>query len=157
MIKSELQTQLQQLHDQHKKVVLVTGVFDLLHSEHKLFLQKAKKLGDFLVVGVESDVRVRHLKGEGRPVNSQAERQKNLEALPYIDAVFILPEEFSKPEHHDALLAAIRPAVLAVSSHTAHLDKKQKLVEKYGGELVIAHEHNPAVSTTLLLAKRKGK
>src|SRR3990172_12032671 len=54
-----------------KKIVLVTGVFDLLHDEHRNFLKVAKKAGDFLIVGLESDTRVRALKGVGRPVHDQ--------------------------------------------------------------------------------------
>jgi D-beta-D-heptose 7-phosphate kinase/D-beta-D-heptose 1-phosphate adenosyltransferase len=84
--------------------VLVTGVFDLLHEEHILFLKKAKALGDYLVVGIESDVRVKQMKGEGRPVNSQSIRVENLKSLNIIDEVFVLPQEFSKPSDHTTLI-----------------------------------------------------
>ncbi len=139
-----------------EQIVLVTGVFDLLHAEHVAFLKKARALGGTLVVGVESDVRVRALKGEGRPVNSQTVRVANLEALQIADRVFVLPEAFSKPEHHRALLAEIRPTILAVSSHSPHIEKKQQLMEEFGGTVVVVHEHNPAISTSILLEQRRG-
>lgn len=138
-----------------EQVVLVTGVFDLLHAEHRNFLQKAKALGGKLLVGVESDVRVRALKGEGRPINSQAVRVANITALGIADEVFVLPEAFSKPEHHRTLLEQLRPNILAVSSHSPHLDKKQQLMESLGGQVVIVHQHNPSVSTTQILQQKE--
>jgi rfaE bifunctional protein nucleotidyltransferase chain/domain len=138
----------------HKKIVLATGVFDILHQEHLLFLEKAKKTGDVLIVGLESDVRVKIMKGEGRPINSQAKRKTILEEQKIADLVFILPEEFCTPQDHDDLIRIIHPDILAVSSHTSHLDKKRAIVEKYGGELRVVHQHNPSISTTLILQQR---
>ncbi len=59
---------------QNKKVVFTNGCFDILHSGHVTYLEEAKKLGDILVVGVNSDTSVKKLKGESRPVNSQLDR-----------------------------------------------------------------------------------
>ncbi len=136
-----------------KNIVLATGVFDILHQEHTNFLKNAKAIGDYLIVGVESDVRVRQMKGEGRPVNSQVVRVKNLLHLNIADEVFVLPEQFSKPEDHKALIQKIKPRYLAVSSHSQHLDKKQAILKEFGGEVVIVHEHNPEISTTKILQK----
>lgn len=136
------------------KVVLVTGVFDILHQEHHNFLKKAKALGERLIVGIESDVRVRQLKGSGRPIHTQSVRAANVTALGLADEVFILPEAFSKPEHHRALLSQIKPDILAVSSHSPHVDKKQALMQEIGGTVVVAHQHNPKISTTILLQKQ---
>lgn len=143
----EIQIMLQQ------KKVLVTGVFDILHQEHINFLRKAKKLGDILVVGIESDVRVKKMKGVGRPINSQITRKQNLEALNIAHEVFILPEHFSKPEDHSALVQKLKPDFLAVSSHTKHLEEKRKILKECGGEVVVVHEHNPKISTSLILQK----
>lgn len=129
-----------------KKIVLATGFFDLLHQEHINFLVKAKAVGDILIVAVESDERARALKGEGRPVETQSLRLSHL--TPYADYVIALPPDFDHFEAYDSLMAAVRPHVYAVSSHTNHLKSKTFLVEKYGGQLVVVHEHNPSVSTT---------
>lgn len=115
------------------------------------FLQKAKALGGRLVVGIESDARVRKLKGEGRPVNSQVTRKEHLEKLAIADEVFILPDTFDSEEDYRNLLAKLRPAILAVSSHTPHLPEKQRLMQEIGGRVVVVHEHNPRVSSTILL------
>ena len=134
--------------------ILATGVFDVLHSEHVRFLQKAKALGDRLIVGIESDVRVRALKGEGRPINTQRLRKENLEKLAIADEVFVLPEAFNSDADFRALLQKRQPDILAVSSHTPHLDKKQQLMQEIGGRVEIVHQHNPAVSTTLILSNK---
>jgi len=141
-------------HQTGQKMVFVSGVFDILHQEHLHFLQSARAAGDVLVVAIESDVRVRQIKGEGRPVNTQDIRKARLKALGFIDIIFVLPEDFSQPAQHRLLIGEVRPAVFAVSSHTSHLDKKRAIVEEFGGKLVVVHEHNPDVSTTLLLAEQ---
>ena len=92
-----------------KNKVLVTGVFDLLHKEHIEFLKKASDLGDYLIVGIESDVRVKQMKGESRPINAQKVRKENLEKLNLANEVFILPEQFSRPEDHIKLIKKIKP------------------------------------------------
>lgn len=140
---------------QGKRVVLVTGVFDLLHQEHQNFLQKAKALADILVIAVESDARVREIKGEGRPVFSQDQRVQMIRDTGITEFIFILPEDFSHQEKYRQLIAEVSPEFYAVSSHTSYLENKKKLVEEFGGQLVIAHQHNPEVSTTQLLAQSR--
>lgn len=140
-----------------KKIVLVTGVFDVLHQEHIVFLQKAKKHGEHLIVGIESDVRVRKMKGEGRPIHPQNKRVENLIKLQIANDVFILPEQFDRPQDHEALISSIKPDILAVSSHTMHLDKKTQIVEKYGGKVMIVHQQNPLYSSTISILKESQK
>ena len=136
------------------QIVLATGVFDVLHQEHENFLKKAKALGGKFIVGIECDARVRSTKGEGRPIHSEQLRLRNLQALCIADEVFILPEQFNKPDDYRALLAKIKPDILAVSSHTPHLDRKQAMMAERGGRVEVVHQHNPAVSTSILLAQR---
>jgi cytidyltransferase-like protein len=137
-----------------KKIkVLVTGVFDLLHEEHLIFLRKAKKLGDYLIVGIESDKRVKEIKGLNRPINDQKKRVEKLENEQIADQVLILPEKFSKGEDHLQFIKKINPDILAVSSHTAHLDKKEEIMSSVSGHLEVIHDHNPEISSTILLNK----
>lgn len=142
-----------QAHTRNQTIVLVTGVFDLLHEEHKQFLKKAKAEGDVLIIGVESDVRVRQLKGEGRPKMNEAERVSVLESLEIADQIFVLPEEFSAPSDYMSLITQLKPHILAVSSSTPYIDRKQVVMDLVGGVVKIVHEHNPAVSTTQLLGR----
>lgn len=141
---------LQRLWKRKRRVVLVTGVFDLFHQEHQNFLRKAKAEGEVLVVGIESDVRVKKNKGQSRPVNDETHRLQQLQLFSEVDLAFILPEKFDAPQDHLALLKLIKPQVLAVSSHTPHLVEKQRLMKQVGGEVKVVYEQNPEVSTTRL-------
>ena len=138
-----------------KATVLVTGVFDVLHHEHLHFLRASRSLGGKLVVGIESDKRVRRIKGKDRPINKSSERRKRLEELDFIDSVIVLPEKFSQPIDHLHLLQSIKPSILAVSSHTPHLDEKRRLMAKIGGVVRVVLEQNPAISTTKLIARKE--
>lgn len=146
------------LHQSGKRIVLATGFFDLLHQEHLNFLVKAKAAGDILIVGVESDKRARAVKGEGRPVENQSIRcSKVLQCGggTIVDYVIALPDDFDHYEAYDSLISAIKPDIYAVSSHTNYLKNKNFIVEKYGGRLVVVHEHNPAVSTTRIISQKQ--
>jgi len=71
------------------KTIWTNGCFDIIHAGHIELFRYAKSQGDELFVGIDSDERVRSLKGELRPINTQADRKSVLEAIKYIDAVFV--------------------------------------------------------------------
>jgi D-beta-D-heptose 7-phosphate kinase/D-beta-D-heptose 1-phosphate adenosyltransferase len=75
-----------------KKLVLTNGCFDLLHLGHVRYLQAARALGDALAVAINGDESVRALKGDGRPLNSQADRAEVIAALECVNHVIIFPE-----------------------------------------------------------------
>ena len=75
------------------KRIIVNGTFDILHSGHLALLTYAKSLGDHLVVAIDSDRRVKELKGVSRPVNTQAERQELLSNLRSVDEVRIFDSD----------------------------------------------------------------
>lgn len=135
------------------KTILVTGVFDLLHEEHIAFLVSAKALGERLVVGIESDLRVRKLKGEGRPIQTEQVRKNAIEKLGFVDETMILPIRFETDADHLRLLQLVKPAILAVSSHTPHLAVKRRLMKQVGGKVVVVRQQNVNVSTTKILQK----
>lgn len=136
------------------KVVLATGVFDLLHEEHRLFLTKAKEAGDVLVVGVESDVRVKRLKGDSRPVWDEGKRVGEVAGLEMVDYAFVLPEAFDRDDDYEALIRELRPDVYAVSGHSPFMDNKVRIMEKFGGVVSVVHAWNPQVSTSRLVDER---
>lgn len=140
-----------------KTLTLVTGVFDLLHEEHHNFLSKAKELGDLLLVGLESDERVKRMKGSARPVNDSKKRLENLQELDLADFIFILPEQFSKPDDHRQLIGKIRPNFMAASSHTSHALEKASILAEFGAKLVVVHDFNPEFSSSKLLENLKKK
>ena len=131
--------------------VLVTGVFDCFHQEHLNFLRAARKVGDCLIVGVESDPRVRDLKGEGRPVKTQQHRVGEVGQLAEVDLAFILPTNFHLESQRLQVLKVIKPQYLAVSSHTPNLQNKKKLLELIDGELVVVYNHQPHTSTSQII------
>lgn len=136
-----------------KTLTLVTGVFDLLHEEHFIFLKKAKKLGDLLLVGLEADLRVRQMKGDDRPINSQAARLANLQKLGIADFVFFLPEQFSKSENHRALISKVKPDFMAISSNTLFQAEKSRILTEFSAQLVVVHDFNPEFSSSKIINK----
>lgn len=138
--------------------VFVTGIFDLLHVEHVRFLKAAsvglrRAKGDKLIVGIESDARVKRLKGSMRPVCSQSERKEMLEALSVVDEVLILPEQFDADDDYERILREVKPDVYAVSENSPYLENKRKMCEQCGVELRIVHPYNPEFSTTKLIER----
>jgi rfaE bifunctional protein nucleotidyltransferase chain/domain len=91
-----------------KTVVFTNGCFDILHVGHVRYLAAAKRLGDILVVGLNSDASVRELKGIGRPLNSQEDRAEVMAALEAVDHVIIFAEK--RVSH---LLRQMRPQIYA--------------------------------------------
>lgn len=90
-----------------KKVVFTNGCFDLLHVGHIRYLQEAKSLGDILVLGLNSDMSVRNLKGESRPIQNELDRGEILAALACVDYVIVFSEETPL-----RLIEAVRPDIL---------------------------------------------
>jgi len=98
---------IQKEREKGKKIVFTNGCFDIIHAGHVDYLEKAKSLGDFLVVGLNSDDSVKRLKGPTRPVNPVEQRKKVLQALKPVDLVIVFEED--TPER---LIKEIKPDVL---------------------------------------------
>ena len=79
--------------DRHSGIVLTNGVFDVLHKGHIELLKFAKSQGQKLVVAIDSDARVRSIKGDSRPINSEEDRKRLLEAIEFVDEVLIFNSE----------------------------------------------------------------
>ena len=77
----------EKLKKQKKKIVMTNGCFDIIHSGHVDYLVKSKKLGDILIVAVNSDKSIKKLKGRSRPVNSLKNRIKVLNSMSFIDFI----------------------------------------------------------------------
>jgi rfaE bifunctional protein nucleotidyltransferase chain/domain len=89
-----------------RRIVLANGCFDLLHVGHVRYLEEARRLGDVLFVGVNSDAAVARLKGEGRPLMPAIERMEILAALRAVDHVVVFDDDTA-----DGLIRAIKPDV----------------------------------------------
>ena len=114
-----------------KRIVFTNGCFDLLHAGHVKYLQKARNLGDLLVLGLNSDASVRRLKGPKRPLIDQDERAQLLAALDCIDYVVIFDQDTPLE-----LITALKPHILAKGGDYS-LDGVvgRDVVESYGGRV----------------------
>ena len=128
-----LEEDLERVRRSGGKVVFTNGCFDLLHRGHLFLLREARKLGDMLVVGVNSDASARRVKGSGRPVMLEEDRVELLEALPCVDHVVVFDED--TPE---ALIRRVEPDLhVKGGDHADERLPEESVVEELGGEVVV--------------------
>jgi rfaE bifunctional protein nucleotidyltransferase chain/domain len=130
----ELRLIVAELHSLRREVVFANGCFDLIHVGHIRYLQKAKELGDVLIVGINRDPWVTILKGEGRPLQSDTERAEVVASLDCVDYVLL----FDAPTV-DGILKELRPDVHAKGTdYTEESVPERETVRAYGGRVAIA-------------------
>lgn len=159
---------------QRARIVFTNGVFDLLHLGHLRYLEQARRLGDALVVGINSDESTRQLKGPGRPLAPAEERAELLAALTCVDYVTIFGERTA-----EATLSLLQPAIYAKGADyadSAHREQdtlftaeelrqalagdsdlgtrlpEARIVADYGGSLALL-AYLPGHSTSDLIAR----
>jgi D-beta-D-heptose 7-phosphate kinase / D-beta-D-heptose 1-phosphate adenosyltransferase len=134
-----------------KRVVFTNGCFDLLHSGHLALLESAAKLGDVLVLAINSDDSVRRLKGAERPLVPQAERAALLAALSFVDAVTVFDEDTPLET-----LQAVRPHVLVKGAdYRPDQIVGREFVESNGGRVALV-PLVPDKSTSALVERIRG-
>lgn len=127
----------------NQKVVLTSGTYDLKHVGHDRYLEKARSMGDFLIVGVDSDAKVRQRKGLNRPIVPEDERLEQLAHLRHVDVLVLKhPDD---PPHH--LMKSVRPDILLISETTKHGDEAIEDMKKYCGRIELL-EPQAETSTT---------
>ncbi len=124
---SQLKNEVRKIKQNGKTVVFTNGCFDILHYGHVKYLQDAARLGDILVVGVNSDTSVRKIKGKNRPINNESDRARIIAALESSSLVTIFNEETPIE-----LIRLVRPDVLVKGS-----DWKNKTI--VGADFVLKH------------------
>jgi rfaE bifunctional protein nucleotidyltransferase chain/domain len=140
------------LRAQGKRVVLTNGVFDLLHTGHLYYLQKARALGDALFIALNSDASVKELKGPLRPVQNELQRAYALAALSCVDAVFV----FRKPRLTEEILALKPDLYSKAGDYTIEkLDAGERGALFEVGAKIEFMPFLPGFSTTQLIAKIK--
>jgi len=158
--RDELATEMQRRHQQGERSVFTNGCFDLLHLGHVRYLQEARRRGDFLVLGLNSDASTQRLKGPGRPYVPELERAEILAALSCIDYVTIFDEPTAS-----ALIGLLHPAIYIkggdyASSPDGTFDPSRlpeaQVVQEYGGSVQLI-SYLPGHSTTALIAKIRGE
>ena len=114
------------------RIVLTSGTFDLFHVGHSRYLEQAKKHGEVLVVGVDSDDKTRHKKGPHRPVVHEDERMEILCHTRHVDLVFLKQAH----DHKWQLIKTVLPHVLIVTEES-YGDKELSRLRKFCGKVVV--------------------
>ena len=147
----ELEMTLRNAKNDGKKTVTTNGIFDILHIGHIKYLQEAKKLGDLLIVALNSDVSTRKLKGNSRPINAENDRAEVVAALGCVDYVTIFNED-----NPIKILSILKPSI-HVKGGDYDISKivEKDVVEKNGGKIVLI----PMVKgySTTKIIERMGK
>ena len=131
--KEQLQEKLLLYRKTGKKIVFTNGCFDILHKGHVAYLRRAKKLGDILIVGINSDESVKRLKGINRPINPLEDRMEVLSSLESIDHIISFTED--NPVN---LINIIRPDIFVKGGdYTRQTLPEANLVERLGGKVEI--------------------
>jgi D-beta-D-heptose 7-phosphate kinase/D-beta-D-heptose 1-phosphate adenosyltransferase len=147
----ELALTLAHLQARGQRVVFTNGCFDLLHGGHIKFLEDSRRLGDVLVVAVDSDASVRQVKGPGRPVIGEAQRLRILAALTAVDYVTL----FDSPQLPE-ILNSLKPDILTKGSNYPEAQVAGRdVVQSYGGQVTLLPVTEP-VSVSELINRIRG-
>lgn len=146
--RNEIKKISENLHNQNKKIVFTNGCFDILHRGHIEYLKEAKKLGDVLIIGLNSDNSVKKIKGDNRPINCEEDRAEILSQLKPVDFVVIFNEDIPYE-----LIKSIVPDILVKGGDW-------KIKEIIGSDIVIKNggkvkslKYFPTSSTSNIIKK----
>lgn len=145
----QLQIALADARSQGERVVFTNGCFDIIHAGHVAYLEQARRLGQRLVVAVNSDESVRRLKGPGRPINPAERRMAVLAGLEAVDWVLCFAEDTPRE-----LLRLLRPEILVKGGDYQRKEEVVgwEIVEGYGGEVRVL-DFVEDVSTTAIVSR----
>ena len=153
---------LEELRQAHKdkRIVFVSGVFDLIHPGHVLFFEDARRLGDVLVVQIGDDASIRQIKGPSRPFFNQHMRLKMVSSLKPVDYCLVAHETDDIPFGAiKTAFADLKPDVYVINDDILGITERHELADKYGIKLEVLKRTCPAqfegVSTTKLIEKIK--
>ncbi|MGQ9510205.1 MAG: D-glycero-beta-D-manno-heptose 1-phosphate adenylyltransferase [Thermodesulfobacteriota bacterium] len=154
--REEIQRIVMTLKAKGKRIVFTNGCFDLIHVGHVRYLEKAKSLGDILIVGVNSDHSVKTLKGPKRPIIPEEERAEILSGLWCVDYITL----FDEPTPLE-LIAQIQPHILVKGGDwTKETTVGKEIVEASGGEVIIlsfVEGHSTSDLIDTILSRYGGK
>jgi D-beta-D-heptose 7-phosphate kinase/D-beta-D-heptose 1-phosphate adenosyltransferase len=144
--KEDLKKVVERVKKEGKRIVFTNGCFDLIHVGHTRYLEEAKKLGDILIVAVNSDQSVRTIKGNKRPITPEEERAEVLSALQCVDFVVIFHEQ--DPLN---IISLLKPDVLVKGGDWGEdAIIGREVVESIGGEVVRISEIKGASTSSII-------
>jgi len=133
---NELQGIVEELKKENKKIITTNGVFDIIHIGHIRYLKETKKLGDILIVGINSDASVKRIKDSKRPLNNENDRAEVLAALECVDYVTIFNED-----NPIIFLRAIKPNIhVKGGDYNMYQIVEKDVVEDNNGEIILIPE-----------------
>ncbi len=152
---SDLMVLSEKLKEKNKKIIFTAGSWDLIHAGQCRYLEKARELGDVLVVGVSSNYAIKKVKGPNKPILDEKIRAEMLTYLKSVDFVTILPEPSCQPT-----LGLLQPDVFVTVKEDwtdeYKSSREYKTVIKYGGEVVVVDRQSTAISTTKIIQRAIG-
>ncbi|MBS0969109.1 bifunctional D-glycero-beta-D-manno-heptose-7-phosphate kinase/D-glycero-beta-D-manno-heptose 1-phosphate adenylyltransferase HldE [Chimaeribacter arupi] len=153
MTEAELKRAVADARKRGEKVVMTNGVFDILHAGHVSYLANARKLGDRLIVAMNSDASTKRLKGESRPVNPETQRMIVLSALEAVDWVVLFEED--TPQR---LIAEILPDLLVKGGdYQPHEIAGSKEVWAAGGDVRVLNFEDGCSTTNIIKSIKEGR
>jgi len=128
---SEMKKAVEKAKGEDKKIVFTNGCFDILHQGHVRYLSEARKLGDYLIVGLNSDRSIRNIKGNNRPLMTEEARAELLAALCFVDGVVVFTGD-----NPLAIIKYLQPQILVKGADWAEDDIiGAEFIKKTGGEV----------------------
>lgn len=127
------------------KTIFVNGTFDILHRGHLEMINWAKSLGDYLIIGIDSDSRVKQLKGESRPINSVEDRKFMLLNLKSVDEVKVFDSDLELKQ----MIQSIKPDIMVVGSDW----KEKSVIGSYYSSQLLFYDRLEQYSTTGIITK----
>jgi D-beta-D-heptose 7-phosphate kinase/D-beta-D-heptose 1-phosphate adenosyltransferase len=127
------------------KTIFVNGTFDILHRGHLEMINWAKSLGDYLIIGIDSDSRVKQLKGESRPINSVEDRKFMLLNLKSVDEVKVFDSDLELKQ----MIQSIKPDIMVVGSDW----KEKSVIGSYYSSQLLFYDRLEEYSTTGIITK----
>jgi len=142
----ELKKEIEKLKKTGKKIIFTNGCFDILHTGHTRYLREARKLGNILVVGINSDTSVRAIKGPQRPIVPQDERADIMASLESVDFVTLFDE--TTPLE---LIECLKPHIIVKGGDWVEKDiVGGEAVRKWGGAVAVIPKIKGASTTSII-------
>lgn len=148
----DIPKEIENLKKNKNKIVLIGGCFDILHAGHIEFLTKAKKLGNTLIVLLESDKSVKKMKGKNRPINNQRDRLAILSNLNMVSYTIPLPDNMNNKDY-DLLVKKIEPDIIAVTKGDPLFEVKKRQAKSVNAKIVSVMNRKTDYSTTVIAKK----
>lgn len=147
------------LHKENKKIVFVSGTFDILHVGHSKFCEFAKSHGDVLIVLVGNDDTIRKYKGPGKPITNELQRTQLVASLESVDYAVIGDEPYDGITDVAVIMNIIRPAffIVPTTDKPETIERKREIAKETGSEFLLYKREElsdtPEISTTGIIKK----